>query len=124
MTRYINIQERTLDYAVRIVQFCLKLQKSNEYRPLTNQLIRSGTSVGANMEEADGAISKRDFINKVSISYKEAKESVYWLKIINRAGLLGDINNLNELDYLLKEGKEVRNIVASILKNAREKSNY
>ena len=116
----INIQERTLEYGVRMVKFCLGLYKNYEYRVLTNQLIRSGTSVGANMEEADGAVSKKDFINKVSTSYKEAREALYWLKIIKRTELLHSKHNLDELTYLLKEGEELRRILGAILKSAKK----
>ena len=81
--------------------------------------MRSGTSVGANMEEADGASSKKDFIHKVSIAYKEIKETVYWFKIIKQAELLSREETLNELGYLFREGEEIRNILCAILKKSR-----
>ena len=75
---------------------------------LAKQLIRSGTSIGANMEEADGASSKNDFINKVTIARKEARETVYWLQLIKKAELVHHKDNLLQLDDLINEAGEIK----------------
>ncbi|WP_293030805.1 MULTISPECIES: four helix bundle protein [unclassified Moorena] len=78
-----DIQERTLNFSVRIVNLCKFLrQNGGTGYDLSKQLIRCGTSIGANVEEAQNAESKRDFIHKMSISLKEARETNYWLKIL------------------------------------------
>jgi four helix bundle protein len=74
------IQEKTFLFAVRIVNFCRYLVDIKKEYVLSKQILRSGTSIGANIEEAIGAQSKGDFINKVSIAYKESRETRYWLR--------------------------------------------
>lgn len=75
------IRSKSFDFAVDIVRFS-KVLKSNQEFELANQLIRSGTSVGANIREAQRGFSSKDFIHKMSISLKEADESLYWLELI------------------------------------------
>ena len=77
-----DIKERTLAFGVRVVKVAQRLPKTIAGRELGKQIIRSGTSIGANVEEADGATSKKDFINKMGIAGKEARETRYWLRII------------------------------------------
>ena len=71
-----------LDYGVAIIKICARLSKMAIGKHIGNQLLRSGTSVGANYEEARGAQSKADFIHKLQIVLKETRESFYWLKLI------------------------------------------
>ena len=76
----VSIQERTKKFAVRIIKVCVWLEdKSNVSRTLANQLLKSGTSIGANCSEAKSAQSTRDFISKYEIALKEARETLYWL---------------------------------------------
>jgi len=82
------------------------------------QLLRSGTSIGANYREANRGESRQDFIHKVGIAEKEASETVYWLEICE-AALLGDIN---EVHFLLKESKEILAIVTTIGRKAKGRS--
>ena len=91
---------------------------------LAKQLIRSGTSIGANMEEADGASSKNDFINKVTIARKEARETVYWLQLIKKAELVHHKDNLLQLDDLINEAGEIKRVLSAIIIKAREKKGY
>lgn len=70
------IQEKSYSFALKIVMFCRPLNRGSDY-PLVQQLIRSGTSIGANVEEAIGAYSKKEFAVKMSIAYKEARETRY-----------------------------------------------
>jgi four helix bundle protein len=78
-----DIKERTFEFATRIVRLCRALEESpGVSRTLANQLLRSGTSVGANVAEAHGSHSKPDFIAKMSIANKEARETHYWLRLL------------------------------------------
>ncbi|MFH1670018.1 MAG: four helix bundle protein [Patescibacteria group bacterium] len=77
------LQQKAFAFALDIVSFCKELDKRREY-VLSKQLLKSGTSIGANIEEAQQAESRKDFISKYSISLKEAYESRYWLKIIGK----------------------------------------
>jgi four helix bundle protein len=75
------IQIKSFAFAVRIVgAYKLLINEKKEY-VLSKQMLRSGTSIGANIEEAIGGQSKADFISKISISYKEARETIYWIKL-------------------------------------------
>ena len=80
------IKDQSYTFALNIVSFCRSLQEGREY-VLSKQLLKSGTSIGANVEEGLQAQSKSDFISKMSISLKEAHESDYWLRLINDSGL-------------------------------------
>ena len=114
-----EIQDRTFRFGVNATKFSIRLFKRQELQPLLRQLLRSSTSIGANMEEADGAVSKKEFIHKVTISFKEAKETRYWLRIIKEAELLNNQVNLDELNILLKEAEEISSILGAILKKAK-----
>ncbi|EGJ31583.1 MULTISPECIES: four helix bundle protein [Moorena] len=111
-----DIQERTLKFSVRIVNLCKFMrQNGGTGYDLSKQLIRSGTSIGANVEEAQNAESKRDFIHKMSISLKEARETNYWLKI-----LIATEKNLEpRLLSLLNESNELISIIHAIIKNTK-----
>lgn len=76
------IQEKSFAFAVRIVNLYKFLSTEKKEFVLSKQLLRSGTSIGANVEEAIGGISDKDFLFKLTISYKEARESVYWLRLL------------------------------------------
>ncbi len=79
------LEERTAKFSESLIDLCKKLQKNLVTTPIIDQLIRSGTSVGANYYEANGASSKKDFRNKILISKREAKETKYWLRLLARA---------------------------------------
>ncbi len=83
MQKY-DLEDRTEEFSVQIINFCKELNKKPMSKPLVNQLLRAATSVGANYREANGASSKKDFKNKIHICKKEAKETCYWLRIISR----------------------------------------
>jgi four helix bundle protein len=114
-----EIQDRTFKFGVNATKFSIRLFKRPELQPLLRQLLRSSTSIGANMEEADGAVSKKEFIHKASISFKEAKETRYWLRIMTKAELLNNQADLDELNILLKEAEEISSILGAILKKAK-----
>ena len=89
--------EKSFEYAVLIVNFTKNLRAMEIDRSLVSQFIRSGTSIGANIEEAVGAASKKDFINKLNIAFKEARESSFWLKLLKTTDFLSeaDFTKLN-----------------------------
>ena len=80
-----DLEQRTENLGVEIVVFCREINKNHELRRISDQLIRSGTSIGANYREANGAASGKDFRNKIYICKKETKESIYWLKVIEKS---------------------------------------
>jgi four helix bundle protein len=82
---------------------------------LSNQVLRSGTSIGANVEEAQAAESKADFIHKYNIALKEARETKYWLKLLSASNMVGN----RDLGTLIKESDEICRIIAQIMINAR-----
>ena len=111
-----NLEDRLFEFAVRLIEFTKTLKDSAEHKIIKYQLIKSGTSSGANYEESQGAISKPDFFNKVNISLKEMRESNYWLRILNR---IKDNEN-DELEYLVKESEELKKILGSISSKNRK----
>jgi len=80
-----DLEDRTSKFSSELIIFCKSCPKDVVTLPLTNQLIRCGTSIGANYGEANGASSKKDFQNKIFICKKEAKETLYWLELIGKS---------------------------------------
>jgi four helix bundle protein len=111
-----GLGKRLFDFAIRVIEFCRKLPKGKEYDIIKTQLIKSSSSAGANYEEAQGAISKRDFINKINISLKEIREANFWLRIIN-----GITKSESELTLLIKESEELKKILGSIYSKSSKK---
>jgi four helix bundle protein len=109
-TKY-DLEERTAVFGERIIDFLKKLPDNVINKELTRQLVRAGTSVGANYGEADGAESKRDFRHKIAICKKEAKESKHWLRMIARA----NPERKEECRSLWGEAHELTLIFSSIL---------
>jgi four helix bundle protein len=76
------VEKKSFDFAIRIINVYKYLtEKKNEY-VLSKQLLRCGTSIGANVEEAEGAITKKDFLNKMYIAHKESRETSYWIRLL------------------------------------------
>jgi four helix bundle protein len=114
-----DITERSFQFAVRIVKLCEHLDSSTGVsRTLANQLLRAGTSIGANVEEAQAGQSKADFISKLSIANKEARETLYWLKLL----IASEIVEESKLLPLCDEANQLVSILTTIIKNARENS--
>ena len=84
------IVEKSFQFALKIVKLFSLLKEKKVERDIALQLLRSGTSIGANIEEAMGGSSKKDFIHKLEIAYKEARESRYWLRLLKESKLLED----------------------------------
>ena len=110
------IDERSFALAVRIVRLVKHLARAGVDRTLTRQLLRSGTSVGANITEAQAAQSRRDFIAKMSIAHKESREARYWLRLIGAT----EAALVDRLTPLQQELDEVGRILASILKRTKD----
>jgi four helix bundle protein len=113
------IQQKSYAFALRIVKAYKYLVDEKKEFVLAKQLLRSGTSIGANVEEAIGGQSQRDFYAKLNISYKEARETNYWLRILR------DCNFLNEKEAasLLIDCEEILKIIGSIIKTMKVKAN-
>ena len=109
-----NVQNRTLQFAKRLLLLLKSMQYNVVTDPVVKQLTRSATSIGANYGEACGAVSKSDFRNKIAICKKEAIETEYWIK------LLKEIDNHVQLDDLLKEVHELVLIFSKSLKTCKQ----
>jgi four helix bundle protein len=110
------IQIKTFEFALRIIQFYIECKSQNEFI-LSKQILRSGTSIGANVEEAIAAQSKKDFISKLSIANKEARETRYWLKFFHFSNLVRI-----EMSAYLSEIESIINILTKIIKTSSENS--
>ncbi len=112
-----DFQKRTFDYALRIVRLVEALPKSETSTILGKQLLRSGTSVGANSRSARRARSRAEFISKLGIVEEEADESLFWIELLTAAGKLP----AKKVEGLLKETDEILAITVSSIKTARSK---
>ena len=109
------IQIKSYDFAVRIVKLYKHLSEEKREFVLSKQLLRSGTSIGANVEEAIGGQSRKDFFAKLTIAYKEARESKYWIRLLKDTDYLSD----KESESLLNDIEEILKIIGSIQKTIR-----
>jgi four helix bundle protein len=109
------LQNKSYDFALLIVKLSKHIMTTQKEFVLSKQLLRSGTSVGANIMEANGAISKADFSAKMSIAYKECLESKYWLSLLKDSGDL----NIDDFNSLFEKADEISKILFSILKTTR-----
>ena len=114
-----ELSNRLFNFAIKAIRFLRKLPESTEFKVIRYQLSKSSTSSGANYEEAQAASSTADFIYKVEISYREMRESNYWLRIIQSTTNSRDEEFANELKTLLNESKELKLILASIIIKAK-----
>jgi len=111
-----DIAERTFEFARKTVKLCQMLdQVPGVSRTLSNQLLRSGTSIGANVEEGQGSQSRADFIAKYSIACKEARETHYWLRLLAATEILPQ----SQLSELLEEAHQLVAILTAIVKKCR-----
>lgn len=108
------IQDRTFQFALDTIKLYVQMVEKKEY-VLSKQLLRSGTGIGANVEEAIAGQTKRDFLSKMNISLKETREANYWLRLLKESKLV-------DLDFEpnLKESKEIMNIISSIVKTTKQ----
>jgi four helix bundle protein len=120
-TRYkkvFDLEERTLIFSRNLIKLLKKIQKEEINRELLNQVIRSGTSVGANYREANDALGEKDFYMRIKICRKESKETTYWLDLI----LFNNSNLSNELNVLKQESEELTKIFSAIISKGYKKN--
>lgn len=110
-----DLLDRTFYFGISCLKFLRTLPNDNEYRLIRYQLGKSSTSLGANYEESQAGSSKADFKNKVKISLRETRESNYWLRIIKALDEIKD----PELNRLLGESLELKNIFGAIVNNTK-----
>lgn len=112
-----KIVELTFDFSIQIIDLYKLLIKQNEY-VLSKQLLRSATSIGANVEEANAAQTKREFTQRMSIASKEARETKYWLRLLDKSQII-------KFDYTehLKKIEHIINILTKIVKTSQESLN-
>ncbi|MBX7222404.1 MAG: four helix bundle protein [Blastocatellia bacterium] len=108
--------EKSFAFAVRAVRCYQMLFQKNETRPIANQFVRSATSTGANLAEATDAQSRADFISKVSISLKEARETFYWIQLMAATNIL----TAKQAQSLGFDCEELLKLLTSILKSSRK----
>ena len=109
-----DLKDRTFKFAQRILDITEQLPRKPECEIIRKQLAKAGTSIGANVEEADGTLTKKDFVNKMVIARKEAKEARYWLRLIS-----GRYIKETEVAPDIKECQELINILSSIINKSR-----
>lgn len=109
-----DIVSKTFRFGIKIVKFVLNIENQKISR-LLNQLIACGTSIGANIEEAQSASSRKDFINKMMISLREAKETRYWLRLFYASG----ISDSETLEPIMNECLEIIKIITAIIKKSK-----
>ena len=105
------IKEKSFAFAVRVVNMYRFLTEQRKEFVLSKQALRSGTSIGANVEEAMGGQSRADFISKLSVAYKEARETSYWIRLLKETGYLDE----TEAASILNDAEELLRIIGSIL---------
>ena len=110
-----NLLDRTFKFGVNCIIFLRTLPRDFEYNVIKLQLTKSSTSIGANYEESQAGSSIADFKNKVRISLREARESNYWLRVIKAL----ERSENEQLESLIQESKELKNILASIINNTK-----
>ena len=112
-----NLYIKSYAFAVKIVKTYQKLASSNKEYVLSNQLLKCGTSIGANVAESNGSISKADFSAKLTISYKECLETKFWLSILKDTGYLDN----ETYTALCSDADELAKILFTIIKKTRNR---
>ena len=104
------IQQKSFLFAIRIINLYKYLINEKKEFILSKQILRSGTSIGANIEESIGGQSEKDFLYKISISYKEARETIYWLKLLKETEYI----KVDEFESIYNDAEEICKILGSI----------
>ncbi|MCL4382402.1 MAG: four helix bundle protein [Patescibacteria group bacterium] len=113
----IDIHDRIYKFVTRVIELTKALPKTSQNLVLINQVMRSATSMGANDQEADGSITKKDFIHCLTTVRKESKETNYWLTLIADTNL----SIKPRMNAILQENKEIIKIISSIITNTKSK---
>lgn len=110
------IQQKSFDFSIRVIKMYQWLCEKHKIYSLADQFLRSGTSIGANIEEAAGGISKREFAVKIGIAYKESRETCYWIRLFGATGYLDE----KTFQSMLSDCEELVKILSSIQKTTHE----
>lgn len=113
------IQQKSFLFAIRIVNLYKHLVSDKKEYVLSKQILRSGTSIGSNIEESIGGQSDKDFLSKISISYKEARETIYWLKLLKETKYISK----EEFESIYNDANEICKILGSIQISMKNKIN-
>ena len=111
------LADKTTAFAIRIVKCCKYLQEDRKEYIMSNQILRSGTSIGANIHEGIYAQSRDDFVSKMSISLKEASETEYWLELLSESGYITS----EQFESIYSDCRDIIRILMSITKTQRNK---
>ena len=117
--KFNTIEVKSYDFAIRIINLHKYLNRQKEIHSLSNQMLRSGTAIGALIQEAVHAQSKADFLNKMNVSLKEANETMYWIRLLHSTHYLKD----NEFASIHKDCEEIVKLLASIVKTTKASLN-
>ena len=110
------VREKSFRFAVRIVKLCKYLRKTKKETVMSKQLLRAGTSIGANVAESEHAQSRPDFLSKMNIALKEAAETDYWLRLCYETAYI----SANEFRSIIADCRELESILASIVKTTKQ----
>ena len=110
------IQQKSFHFALRIVKLCNYIKETKHESVMTHQLLRCGTSIGANVAESEHAQSRADFTSKLNIALKEAAETDYWLRLLYEADYLSK----KEFESVFTDCKEIERLLASIVKTSKK----
>ena len=110
--------DKAKDFAVEIINMCKAIKEKKRESVLTNQLMRSGTSIGANIHESKYAHGTADFISKMQIALKECYESEYWLELLNRTGYIDDM----QYKSIINNCGQIRRMLISSINTVKEKN--
>ena len=109
------LEDKCMNFSVRIVTLCRFLHEEKHEYNISKQMFRSGTSIGANVAEAQCAVSRNDFVSKLYISLKESNETLYWLRLLYNTRYLSEI----QFKSVYADCEELKRILMSVTKNAR-----
>ncbi len=107
---------KSFNFAIKVVKIYQFLVNEKKEFVLSKQFLRCGTSIGANIEEAEGGLSRKDFSAKMGIAYKEARETKYWLKLLKETGYISN----SEFNSLIKDCEELLKLLYQIIKTSKE----
>ena len=110
------VKEKSKVFALHIIDLYKLLKDERKEYVISKQILRSGTSIGANVNEALCSITKKEFLSKMYVSYKEASESQYWLELLNESNYIND----DEFDSIYHECDELKRMLSSITKTTKE----
>jgi four helix bundle protein len=108
-----DLEERTLTFSKNVISFCKGIKQDTITRPIISQVIRSSGSIGANYIEANECLGKKDFVHRLKISRKEAKETIFWLKNLE------SVDNYPGIELLLDECTQLKKILSAIIEKSK-----